>query len=120
MARHGIACPTIAGAGTGSFEFEQASGVYTELQCGSYIFLDADYGRDLDRDAKAVEPSLFVWPTVTSRPTDDRAIVDAGLLRVEIPLQLLLSGSRPPKSEDRPTEPVLGRGCPGSLTNPMR
>src|SRR3984893_19468173 len=35
LARHGIACRTITGAGTGSFEFETASGVYTELQCGS-------------------------------------------------------------------------------------
>ena len=68
--------------GTGSFEFEAASGVYTELQCGSYIFMDADYGRNLDRDGaptKAFEPSLFVWATVMSRPTDDRATVDAGL-----------------------------------------
>jgi hypothetical protein len=42
---------------------ESASGVYTELQCGSYIFMDADYGRNLDRDGGAVttfEPSLFV------------------------------------------------------------
>ena len=42
-------------------------GVYTELQCGSYIFMDADYGRNLDRDGaptKAFEPSLFVWTTV--------------------------------------------------------
>jgi len=31
-------------------EFEAASGVYTELQCGSYIFMDADYGRNQDRD----------------------------------------------------------------------
>ena len=66
----------------GTFEFESASGVYSELQCGSYIFMDADYGRNLDRDGaptKAFEPSLFVWATVMSRPTDDRAIVDAGL-----------------------------------------
>jgi hypothetical protein len=52
------------------------------LQCGSYIFMDADYGRNLDRDGaptKAFEPSLFVWATVMSRPTQDRAIVDAGL-----------------------------------------
>ena len=44
--------------------------------------MDADYGRNLDRDGaptKAFEPSLFVWATVMSRPTDDRAIVDAGL-----------------------------------------
>jgi 3-hydroxy-D-aspartate aldolase len=36
----------------------------------------------LDRDGaptKAFEPSLFVWATVMSRPTEDRAIVDAGL-----------------------------------------
>src|SRR5205807_6118909 len=72
LAHHGIACPTVTGAGT--FEFETASGVYTELQCG--------YGRNLDRDGsptKAFEPSFFVWATVMSRPTQDRAIVDAGL-----------------------------------------
>jgi len=82
LTRHGIECPIITGAGTGSFEFEAASGVYTELQCGSYIFMDADYGRNRDRDGeptKAFEPSLFVWATVMSRPTEDRAIVDAGL-----------------------------------------
>jgi len=82
LVRHGIECPTVTGAGTGSFEFEAASGVYTELQCGSYIFMDADYGRNRDRDGaptKEFEPSLFVWATVMSRPGEDRAIVDAGL-----------------------------------------
>jgi D-serine deaminase-like pyridoxal phosphate-dependent protein len=82
LARHGIDCATVTGAGTGTFEFETASGVYTELQCGSYIFMDADYGRNLDRDGaptKAFEPSLYVWATVMSRPAQDRAIVDAGL-----------------------------------------
>ena len=76
LERHGIECPTITGAGTGSFEFEAASGVYTELQCGSYIFMDADYGRNRDRDGepiKSFEPSLFVWATVMSRPAEDRA-----------------------------------------------
>jgi len=82
LARNGIECPTITGAGTGTFEFETGSGVYTELQCGSYIFMDADYGRNQDRDGaptKSFEPSLFVWATVMSRPAEDRAIVDAGL-----------------------------------------
>jgi hypothetical protein len=36
--------------GTGTFEFEAASGVYSELQCGSYIFMDAEYGHNLERD----------------------------------------------------------------------
>jgi len=71
-ARHGIECPDITGAGTGSFEFEAASGVYTELQCGSYIFMDADYVRNLDHDGaptKAFEPSLFVWPASRRWPS---------------------------------------------------
>jgi len=98
LARHRIGCPTITGAGTGTFEFEAASGVYTELQCGSYIFMDADYGRNLDRDGaptKAFEPSLFVWATVMSRPAQDRAIVDAGL-------KALAFDSGPPLVPDEP------------------
>jgi 3-hydroxy-D-aspartate aldolase len=98
LARHGIECPTITGAGTGTFEFESASGVYTELQCGSYIFMDADYGRNLDRDGaptKAFEPSLFVWATVMSRPAEDRTIVDAGL-------KALAFDSGPPLVWDEP------------------
>jgi hypothetical protein len=50
LARHGIDCPIVTAAGTGTFEFETVSGVYTELQRRSYIFMDAEYGRNLDRD----------------------------------------------------------------------
>jgi 3-hydroxy-D-aspartate aldolase len=98
LAAAGIACDNITGAGTGTFEFEAGSGVYTELQCGSYIFMDADYGRNLDRGGqptRAFEPSLFVWATVMSRPTDDRAIVDAGL-------KALAFDSGPPLVWDEP------------------
>ncbi len=96
--RDGISCPVVTGAGTGSFELEAASGVYTELQCGSYIFMDADYGRNLDPDGaptRAFEPSLFVWATVMSRPTTERAIVDAGL-------KALAFDSGPPVVWDEP------------------
>jgi D-serine deaminase-like pyridoxal phosphate-dependent protein len=98
LAHHGIECPAVTGAGTGTFEFESASGVYTELQCGSYIFMDADYGRNLDPDGsatRAFEPSLFVWATVMSRPTAERAIVDAGL-------KALAMDSGPPNVWDEP------------------
>jgi D-serine deaminase-like pyridoxal phosphate-dependent protein len=98
LAKNGIPCPVVTGAGTGSFEFETGSGVYTELQCGSYIFMDADYGRNLDRDGaptKMFEPSLFVWATVMSRPTEERAIVDAGL-------KALAFDSGPPLVWDEP------------------
>ena len=99
LARHGIECGNITGAGTGTFEFEVGSGVYTELQCGSYIFMDADYGKNLDKDGqptRAFEPSLFVWATVMSRPAQDRAIVDAGL-------KALGMDSGPPTVWDEPS-----------------
>ncbi len=98
LAANGISCDNITGAGTGTFEFEAGSGVYTELQCGSYIFMDADYGRNLDRDGaatRAFEPSLFVWATVMSRPAEERAIVDAGL-------KALAFDSGPPTVWDEP------------------
>lgn len=83
----GIPCPRVTGAGTGSFVFEAASDVYTELQCGSYVFMDADYNRNLDVDGKAkpqFEQSLYVWTTVMSRPARNRAIVDAGLKALSV------------------------------------
>jgi 3-hydroxy-D-aspartate aldolase len=78
----GIDCPLITGAGTGTFRFEMGSGIWGELQCGSYVFMDADYGRNLDQAGKTggeFEHSLFVWATVMSRPTRDRAVLDVGL-----------------------------------------
>lgn len=83
----GIPCPRVTGAGTGSYAFEAASGLYTELQCGSYVFMDADYNRNLDAAGKAqpeFEQSLYVWATVMSRPSPERAIVDAGLKALSV------------------------------------
>jgi len=76
----GLACGTVTGAGTGTWQLERDSGVYTELQPGSYIFMDADYGRNaLAPDDHAFEQSLYVLAGVMSVPAPDRAIVDAGL-----------------------------------------
>src|SRR5262249_16918580 len=69
-------------AGTGTYNSKPAGGVYTNWNSGPYIFRAADSGRTLARDGaptKPFEPSLFVWATVMSRPTENRAIVDAGL-----------------------------------------
>ena len=78
----GLTCEIIGGAGTGTFAFEAESGVYTELQVGSYVFMDTEYARIGNKDGglyTAFEHSLFVLATVISVPADDRAIVDAGL-----------------------------------------
>ena len=76
----GIECPAITGAGTGTWQLERDSGVYTELQPGSYVFMDADYGRNaLAPDQHAFEQSLFVLAAVISTPAADRVVIDAGL-----------------------------------------
>ncbi|WP_171173348.1 3-hydroxy-D-aspartate aldolase BhcC [Ruegeria sp. HKCCD8929] len=74
----------VSGGGTGSYYFESDSGVYNELQCGSYAFMDADYGRILDRDGKRIdqgewENALFILTSVMSHTKVDKAICDAGL-----------------------------------------
>ena len=45
----GLEPELVSGGGTGSYYFESNSNVYNELQCGSYAFMDADYGRILDQ-----------------------------------------------------------------------
>ena len=74
----GIPCPLVTGAGTGSFVFEAASGVYGELQPGSYVFLDRDYAdNESAPGAPAFEHALFVAAQVISRGAA-HAVVDAG------------------------------------------
>lgn len=80
----GLECDIVGGGGTGSYYFEGNSGVYNELQCGSYAFMDADYGRILDKDGKRIdqgewENALFILTSVMSHAKADKAIVDAGL-----------------------------------------
>lgn len=80
----GLECDIVGGGGTGSYYFEGNSGVYNELQCGSYAFMDADYGRILDKDGKRIdqgewENALFILTSVMSHAKADRAICDAGL-----------------------------------------
>ncbi len=80
----GLECDIVGGGGTGSYYFEGNSGVYNELQCGSYAFMDADYGRILDEDGKRIdetqfENALFILTSIMSHTKIDKAICDAGL-----------------------------------------
>ena len=81
LANAGIACEKVTGAGTGTYLFEAASAVYHEIQPGSYIFMDVDYARNewTESGIPRLEHSLFVWTSVMSRPSPERAVVDAGL-----------------------------------------
>lgn len=62
--------------GTGTAEFCAAHDVVTEVQPGSFAFMDTDY---LDTGALPYKSSLQAVATVISRPAPDRAVVDAGL-----------------------------------------
>jgi D-serine deaminase-like pyridoxal phosphate-dependent protein len=76
----GIAVERVTGAGSASFVHERDSGVFNEIQAGSYAFMDRDYGdNQLGEGDVAFEHALFVRTTVMSRATAGRAVVDAGL-----------------------------------------
>jgi 3-hydroxy-D-aspartate aldolase len=89
----GLDCPIVGGAGTGTFALEAASGVYTELQVGSYLFMDADYARNDSPPPFA--QSLFVLTTVMSTPRPGLAVVDAGLKALALDSGLPLVWNRP-------------------------
>ncbi|MHA3977826.1 DSD1 family PLP-dependent enzyme [Halovulum sp. GXIMD14794] len=78
----GLTCGVVGGGGTGTYPYEGRSGVYTELQCGSYAFMDADYSRVLDPEAQGVgryRQAMFVLASVISTARAKGGVCDAGL-----------------------------------------
>ncbi|MDW8314687.1 MAG: DSD1 family PLP-dependent enzyme [Rhodovarius sp.] len=93
LRQQGLACPIVGGAGTGTFLLEAASGVYTEIQAGSYVFMDADYARN--QEAPPFRQSLFVLATVMSVAGDGICVVDAGHKAVPTDSGMPLVAGRP-------------------------
>jgi D-serine deaminase-like pyridoxal phosphate-dependent protein len=80
--QEGLDCEIVGGAGTGTFRFEAASGVYNELQVGSYAFMDTDYARIQNQRGGRFddfEHSLFILSSALSLPEPGRVVMDAGL-----------------------------------------
>ena len=78
IAEQGMTVGLVTGAGTGTFALETASGVYGELQAGSYLFMDRDYAANERDPAQPVfEHALFVKSQVMS-VCASHAVVDAG------------------------------------------
>ena len=79
----GLRCDVVTGAGTGTFMLEATSGVYTEIQPGSYALMDIDYAKnEQELTWPTFEQSLMILTSVMSRRHDaqsDRATLDAGL-----------------------------------------
>jgi D-serine deaminase-like pyridoxal phosphate-dependent protein len=76
LRRGGHTVEVVTTGGTGTAEFCAAHEVVTEVQPGSFAFMDSDY---LDTGGLPYEPSLVAIATVIRRPAPDRAVIDAGL-----------------------------------------
>src|SRR5690625_722506 len=79
LVAEGFTIDWVSGSGTGTSRYDMG-GPFTELQVGSYIFMDADYGR-LEGGAEAgldFERSLFVLATVVSVAREGQVSIDAG------------------------------------------
>ena len=91
LRQQGLDCAIVGGAGTGTVEIESKSGIYTEMQAGSYVFMDADYARNLDEFGAPVRTfrhALFVLSTVMSQSQTGVAVLDAGHKAVAVDLGL--------------------------------
>lgn len=98
LRQQGLECAIVGGAGTGTFEIESQSGVYNEMQAGSYVFMDADYARNLDEAGAPVSTfrhALFVLSTVMSQAQVGVAALDAGHKAVAVDSGLPTVWQRP-------------------------
>ncbi len=81
LASAGLDAEIVGGAGTGTYAIEAATGLWNEIQPGSYVFMDADYARNRNDNGGEITTfshALFALVTVMSVTPGERAIVDAG------------------------------------------
>ena len=78
--RAGIACPLVTGGSTGTYRFDSENPGITELQPGSFVFMDMEYGQIGGPDGgeyRDFKNAMTVVTTVVSR-SPGMAIVDGG------------------------------------------
>lgn len=81
LRRAGLPPEIVSGGGTGSHAIDAVQGVFTEVQAGTYIFMDGNYA-DVEMradDAHPFRPSLFVRTTVISAAQPGFVVTDAGI-----------------------------------------
>ena len=101
VASVGLECEIVTGGGTGTYDIENAAGLYTDLQPGTYVFMDGGYVENLsakDTERKDFGIALSVLTTVISRPGPEIAVVDCGTKGITtdhgMPLVRSLDGTR--------------------------
>jgi len=75
----------VSGGGTGSHDIDPEAGVFTEIQVGSYVFMDLYYIDAIMRrdDPHPFKPALTVWGTVVSAAQPGFVVTDVGLKEID-------------------------------------
>ena len=95
---NGLAPEIVSGGGTGTHHLDLEQGPFTEIQPGSYLFMDKQYGAiELAPGGSPFRTSLTVAGRVVSTVQPDRVILDAGFkaMATDAGPALLASGARP-------------------------
>lgn len=95
----GLPPGVVTGGGTGTHGFDLDSGVFTELQAGSYAVMDVEYG-DCDPPDEGrwrFRPALFIATRVVSANHTTHVTVDAGVKAVSMdgPAARIAAGAPP-------------------------
>ena len=81
----GLTPRIVSGGGTGTHDFDHDVGLFTEIQVGSYVFMDVNY-RDVvlrTDDPHPFGPALSVRTTVISAAKPDFVVTDAGIKEID-------------------------------------
>jgi D-serine deaminase-like pyridoxal phosphate-dependent protein len=88
LAEAGLPPPVVTGAGTASYHEEARLGVHNEVQPGSFMLMDTDYGdnrKRADDEAPDFQHALWIHSSVMSTAMDERkVIIDAGSKAVDL------------------------------------
>ena len=107
----GLPCEIVSGGGTGTYDISGRVAGITEIQAGSYVLMDSDYGA-LD---VPFEQAFFVLGTVISRPDIFRCVADCGHKAATKdhgnPVVLGIDGATVTALNDEHAVITLPRGC---------
>lgn len=115
----GVAVNVVTGGGTGTFPFESASGRYTEIQPGSYCFMDVDYGEN--EDGKSIfENALFLHTMVVSKSSTNTESTDTNSTGVGSGTRVVLDAGTKASSYDSGMPVPLRGWVDGSPSQRLR
>jgi 3-hydroxy-D-aspartate aldolase len=87
LEKAGFDAKILSGGSTGTYNIDSAIDGMTELQVGSYVFMDVDYRRIGSSGGQAIytdfQPSLTILATVVNATHADRVTIDAGTKAVD-------------------------------------